>query len=68
MLRHKRMLTAKKQTLNFKSLGISQAIMPESFSTNTALVMLLARLFLCNASVTSGYTRLLTVCVLLGMR
>lgn len=68
MLRHKRMLTAKKQTLKFKSLGISQAFMPKSFRTNTALVILLARFFLCNASVTSGYTRLLTVCVLLSVR
>ena len=68
MLRHKRILTAKKQTLNFKSLDISHAFMPESFSTNTALVILLAWLFLCNASVASGYTRLLTVCILLGVR
>jgi len=68
MLRHKGMLTAKKQALNFKSFGISQAFIPESFSTDAALVILLAHLFLCNASVTSGYTRLLTVCVLLGVR
>lgn len=68
MLRHKRMLTAKKQTLNFKSLGVSQAFTPESFRTNTALVILLAWLFLCSASVTSGCTRVFTVCVLLGVK
>lgn len=64
MLRHKRIITAKKQTLNFKSLAISQAYMPQFFCTSTALVILLAQLFLCNASVVSGYTRL-TVCILL---
>lgn len=40
MLRHKRMLTVKKQTLNFKALGISQAFLSESFSTNTLGVLL----------------------------
>lgn len=67
MLRHKRMVTAKKQTLDFKSLAVSQAFVLELFSTSTALVILLAWLFSCNASVVSGYTGL-TVCMLLGVR
>lgn len=54
------MLTAKEQTLNFKPLCISPVFM-QSLSTSSALVILLAWLFLCPASVTSGYTRLLKV-------